>query len=285
MQTATLVGQRICKEHPSARWQQLSRRPAGDRPRLVFELDDDLWQVDSSSPVAHAFYTQPDVMERLEANILAADVVTVTMEALAEQVRRYNPNVVVIPNYLPEWLLTHERPRREGVVTIGWGGSATHAMDVAEVGGHLRQVMRRNPGTELHLIGSDYSRELGARERVRHTQWTRTVPDYWRAIDFDIMLAPLRAHPFNASKSALRPLEAAALGIPVIASDYGPYADFVQHGVTGYLVRRDHEWGRYLTELVNDEAMREEMGAAARRQAADWTIEGNIDKWKTVLIP
>ncbi|MFG3051920.1 glycosyltransferase [Kitasatospora sp. NPDC048239] len=250
----------------------------------MFELDDDLWHVDGTSPIAHTFFSQPDVMARLEANIAAADVVTVTGEALAKQVRRYNPNVVVVPNYLPAWLLQHERPRRDGAVTIGWGGSATHAMDLAELGGHLRQTMRRNPQTELHLMGSDFSREMGVRERVRVTPWTNSVPDYWRAIDYDIMLAPLRPHPFNASKSPLRPLEAAALGIPVIASAYGPYEEFVQHGVTGYLVRRDHEWGRYLTELVNDLAARAEMGAAARRQAADWTIEGHIDDWEKVLL-
>jgi glycosyltransferase involved in cell wall biosynthesis len=144
--------------------------------------------------------------------------------------------------------------------------------------------MRRNPHTELHLMGSDFSREMGVRERVRVTPWSKSVPDYWRAIDYDVMLAPLRPHPFNASKSPLRPLEAAALGIPVIASAYGEYEQFVEHGVTGYLVRRDHEWGRYLSELVNDEAARVEMGAAARRQAAAWTIEGNVKRWEEVLL-
>jgi len=282
LQTRTLIGQRVCNPGPSARWQQLAA--AKDRPRLVFELDDDLWTVDGSSPVAHAFYGQADVLGRLEANIVVADEVTVTTEALAAQVRRLNPNVTVIPNYLPAWLLEHERPRSDGVVTIGWGGSATHGMDVAEIGGHLRQVMARNPHTELHLMGQNYAREMGVRDRVRHTAWVPSVPDYWRAIDYDVMVAPLRAHPFNASKSPLRPLEAAALGIPVIASDYGPYAEFVQHGVTGFLVRRDHEWGRCLRELVNDEAMRTEMGAAGRRQAADWTVEGNVAKWEKVLV-
>ncbi|MFC8447690.1 glycosyltransferase family 4 protein [Kitasatospora sp. NPDC057223] len=279
----TLIGQRVCMPGPSARWQEIAAQAS--RPRLVFELDDDLWHVDSSSPVAHAFFERDDVRQRLEANIAVADAVTVTMEELAAVVRPLNPNVHVIPNYLPAWLLQHERPHRDGVVTIGWGGSATHQMDVEEIGGQLRQVMNRNPHVELHLMGSDYRKALGVRDRVRVSEWTASVPDYWRAIDYDIMLAPLRAHRFNASKSPLRPLEAAMLGIPVIASDYGPYAQFVRHGETGFLVRRDHEWGRYLRDLVNDEAMRAEMGAAGRRQAADWTIEGHVDEWQKVLLP
>jgi len=98
-----------------------------------------------------------------------------------------------------------------------------------------------------------------------------------------VMVAPLQAHVFNRSKSPLRVLEAAMLGIPVVASDYGPYADFVQHGTTGLLVRADHEWGKHLRALVEDAAMREEMGANARAHAAGWTIEQHADDWRKVL--
>jgi glycosyltransferase involved in cell wall biosynthesis len=63
-------------------------------------------------------------------------------------------------------------------------------------------------------------------------------------------------------------MEYAALGIPVIASDREPYRAFVLDGVTGYLVRHEHEWGKRLYELVNDEAMRVEMGAQGPRARA-----------------
>lgn len=281
LQTKALIGQRVCLPGITAAWQQLAA--ASDRPRMILELDDDLWHVDGTSPVAHAFFSKPGVLANLEANIRAADAVTVTTEQLAAVVRQLNPDVHVIPNYLPAWLLEHERPRQDGMVTIGWGGSSTHAMDVEEIGGQLRQIMNRNPHTELHLMGSNYAKQLGVRERVRHSEWTTDVPAYWRAIDYDVMLAPLRANVFNASKSPLRPLEAAMLGIPVIASDYGPYSQFVRHGETGFLVKRDHEWGKALRALINDEEMRSEMGSNARKMAAHWTIEGNVTQWLDVI--
>jgi glycosyltransferase involved in cell wall biosynthesis len=115
------------------------------------------------------------------------------------------------------------------------------------------------------------------------TPWIDGVDNVWRAIDFDIALAPLRPHVFNQSKSNLKALEAAALGIPIVASDCGPYPEFVEHGKTGFLVKRDHEWAKYLRELVNDEAMREEMGAAAKAKARQWTLEGNIEDWRVAL--
>lgn len=280
---ATLIGQRICNPGPTEMWQKLAARK--HRPRLVFEIDDDLWDIEHQSERAHAFFGDPQVRANLDANIRAADAVTVTTEPLAELVRPLNSNVHVIPNYLPAWLLAHARPRRDGRVVIGWGGSSTHRMDWQQCGEQVRRYLQRAPSSvEFHLMGADYAREHRLpRERVRVTGWTESVPDYWRAIDYDIMLAPLRPHPFNRSKSNLRVLEAAILGIPVVASDYGPYAEFVEHGVTGLLVKADHDWGRHLRALVEDQAMREEMGANARRKAADWTIEQHAKEWQEVL--
>ena len=295
----TLIGQRICTPDPTGGWQRIAAMP--NRPKLVFEFDDNLWDIDYRSAKAHEFFNQDGITDNLNANIRAADAVTVTTEALAELVRPHNPNVHVIPNYLPEWLLEHERPQKEDHVTIGWGGSNTHAMDLAEVGPQLRRYLERAPkGVELHVMGEPKPppRRRGVirphipwteqyklpEDRIRWTGWNASVPDYWRAIDYDIMLAPLRPHLFNRSKSNLRVLEAAMLGIPAIATDYGPYAEFVDHGVTGLLAKTDHDWGRHLRALVEDQAMREEMGAAARKKAAAWTIEGNVDQWQKVLL-
>ena len=98
---------------------------------------------------------------------------------------------------------------------------------------------------------------------------------------FDEAVAPLDpAGKFNRCKSFLRALEYAARGIPVVASACEAYSGFVEHGVTGFLVRYDHEWGRYLRDLVNDEGMRAEMGAAAKKLAATWTIQQRYTAWE-----
>jgi glycosyltransferase involved in cell wall biosynthesis len=120
------------------------------------------------------------------------------------------------------------------------------------------------------------------RERVRFTSWVENVPAFHSTIDFDIALAPLRPSPFNRSKSAIRCLEAAALGIPVVASDFGPYAEFVVDGATGYLASRPHEWTAHLRTLL-DPFHRRSVGAAARSHAAAFTIEANIGLWEKAL--
>lgn len=285
-----LIGQRVCKDAPTALWQHISGNEV--RPKLVYEIDDDLWNISESNPAAFQWFingydritkTYHDVPSNILANITVADRVTVTTEALANLIRPMNENVVIVPNYIPGWVLDWERPRNERV-TIGWMGSSTHQMDWDQAAQPVARFFKQNPDVRFHLIGGNYTRELKIpKNQAKYTQWIDGVENVWRAIDFDIALAPLRPHVFNQSKSNLKALEAAALGIPIVASDCGPYPEFVEHGKTGFLVKRDHEWGKFLRELVNDAAMREEMGAAARDKARGWILEDHADQWLSAL--
>ena len=286
-----LIGQRVCKDAPTNLWQTMARYP-GQRPKLVYELDDDLWNIDPSNAAAYEWFingfdrktrTYHDVHANIAMNLRAADRVTVTTEPLAELCRKYNDNVVIVPNRIPEWVLDWERPRSDRL-TVGWMGSHTHGMDWDQAAGQVSRFMKRNPKLRFHLMGGEYGDWLKLpKEQLDSSGWINGVESVWRSIDFDIALAPLRPHLFNQSKSNLKALEAAALGIPIIASDCGPYPGFVEHGKTGFLVKRDHEWGKFLRELVNDEDMRNEMGAAAKEKAREWTLEGNIGQWKAAL--
>lgn len=277
---AVIVGQRVCKPGPSSLWQQLAKQGR----RLVFEIDDDLWTVDASSKVAHEFFADPDIRANLERNIAVATAVTVTTEPMAERVATWNPNVHVVPNSVPDWLLDHQPTRRDdGILTIGWGGSATHEMDFKQAAPGLRQFLRRTPGAELHCLGVDYGSGIRA-PRTRYTPWLPSVPDFYRAIDYHIGIAPLRPHIFNAAKSNLKALECGALGIPVVASAVRPYEDHVRHGETGLLVRRDHEWARHLRALTQDPDLRAAMGAAAREQAGQHTITALAPLWQKAIL-
>lgn len=277
-----IVGQRVCQPGATHRWQQLARE---GRCALVYEIDDDLLDVDPANRPAWAFFSSPNIRANIRLNIEVADLVTVSTEPLAEVVRKLNPNVVVLPNCIPAALLdAPPAPGRKGVV-IGWSGGASHTLDIAELGSHLQRFVRRYPDVSLHLMGDANAAALlskGIKDRTRFTPWVEWVPDFHAAIDFDITLAPLRPSPFNASKSAIRCLEAAALGIPVVASDFGPYAEFVQNGSTGFLCKFDYHWTGALRELL-DPFLRREMGRNARALAAEWTIEKQAHLWEAAL--
>ncbi len=286
----TFVGQRVCKDGPSQLWFNIGVMK--DRPHMVYEVDDDLWNIDASNVKAFNWFvkgiddtnTLHNVQGNIARNVAVADTVTCTTEPLAELLRRFNPNVHVIPNYIPRWVTEWERPRQEQV-TIGWGGSGTHGMDWEAEGSQIARYVKRSK-TPFRLTGGnsvEHIRHIGMPiEHTTATGWFSSVDDYWKSIDYDIGVIPLRPHLFNQSKSAIKYLENSALGIPTIASDAGPYSSAIKHGETGFLVKRDHEWGKYLRLLVEDEAMREEMGAKAKAWAKTQILEDHLDEYVKV---
>jgi len=244
----------------------------------VYETDDDLLAAD---PSALPHLTDERVKDSIRWMLERSEMVTVSAPYLAELASRFNRNVRVLPNCVNADLLDLNRRRgREGRVTVGWAGGQSHLPDWAHAAAWVRPVLQRHAATvDMHFVGADYSPLL--HHPCLWTGWTDDIWDYYRAVDFDIGLAPLADIPFNRSKSHLKALEYAALGIPVIATDMEPYRDIVVDGVTGYLVSTPEQWDKRLTELICDEAAREEMGAAAKRRAAEFTIQGNWRLWES----
>lgn len=305
-----IIGQRFNKHDGMGSWRRL-RTPGR---RLVYEIDDDVWHIGPENWGAYQCYKPESVRDAAAHTAEVADLVTVTTEPLAQVLREFNPNVAVVGNHIPDWVLDLPRPPRDRPA-IGWLGGASHGLDIGTVAQPLRRFLNRHPGWDMRLLGTDY-RDTIKHPRVSYGGWLpvhpaagewsqgkyvhpsaraqwqeggmrpwsasqeRCTQAFYRAIDFDIGIAPLAPGGlFQRSKSHIKALEYAARGIPVVASDAEPYRDFVLHGVTGFLVRRDHEWLKYLSELAGDEALRAEMGAKAREVARGWTIETGWTQW------
>ena len=271
-----IVGQRVDKHDALPAWRRLAARS-----RLVYEIDDDVFSVDPVNWMAYGVYSQPIVQDAVAHCAETARLVTVTTEPLAQVMRQHNPNVAILPNYVPGWV--RDLPRATGrPLTVGWSGGASHGKDIAMIAQPLRRFLDRHPAWELWLMGTDY-RPTISHQRARFTPWvdiTRDDRAYYQAVDWDIGLAPLDpAGVFNRSKSAIKCLEQAARGIPVLASDCEAYRDFVADGVTGFLIRYDHDWLKRLSELADDEGLRQRMGAAARDLAGGWLIGDHWQDW------
>jgi glycosyltransferase involved in cell wall biosynthesis len=264
-----IVGQRVGNP---VQWAQ-----AGSSAALVYEIDDDVFSILPENKLAYADYQRAEVREGTEACIARADLVTVTTEPLAEVMRRYNANVAVLPNHVPDWVFDLPQPSHQRL-SIGWAGGASHTRNIDSVATPVRRFLKRS-GWVLRLVGTDYRDQLGGAE---FTPWTDIVQQpeaYYSALNFDIGIAPLRDNQFNRCKSPLRLLEYAARGIPVVASDVAPYREFIEDGVTGFLVRHEHEWLKRLSELAADEDLRTKVGRAAQEKARAWAMSEGWNLW------
>jgi D-inositol-3-phosphate glycosyltransferase len=110
--------------------------------------------------------------------------------------------------------------------------------------------------------------ELGIADRVRFVppQPHHILSSWYRASD--LVIVPSRSESFG-----LVALEAAACGIPVVASAVGGLLNIVHDGVTGLLVdgRDPARYARAMTQLLDDPAGAAAMGAAASVRARRFT--------------
>ena len=90
---------------------------------------------------------------------------------------------------------------------------------------------------------------------------------------WDIGIAPLADTPFNRCKSAIKTMDYAAIGLPVLASDLDVYRGSLADGPGGWLVPNDAgAWFVALTRLVRDKALRHRLAEGARAAVGEWTL-------------
>jgi D-inositol-3-phosphate glycosyltransferase len=110
--------------------------------------------------------------------------------------------------------------------------------------------------------------ELGVADRVRFVDPKphHILSSYYRAAD--VVVVPSRSESFG-----LVALEAAACGIPVVATAVGGLLNIVHDGVTGHLVegRDPARFARALTQVIDDPVGAATMGAAAAVRARHFT--------------
>lgn len=275
-----VAGQRFDNYDGMAGWRRL--RTASNR--LVYDNDDDIFSITSDNREAYRDYSRLDTRSAAMGYLTYSDLVTTTNDTLAEVFAEHTDRrPAVLPNFVPEWTLELGRPMRGGV-RIGYMGGASHSKDIEDAAKAVRRAVLEDKRVSLHLVGTDYRSFFRLPpNRVALTEWVSVVRDpetFYRNIDFDIGIAPLKDTKFARSKSYIKALEYNARGIPVIASDVGPYKDYVRHGVNGFLVKQPHEWSKYLHLLVNDCDLRADMSRDSKEIASEYTIEKNWRLWE-----
>jgi glycosyltransferase involved in cell wall biosynthesis len=281
----TIVGCRVAIPDASDMWQHLKDQGK----RLVLDLDDDYFHIDPTNPAARDW--TPAMLDRLAHNMSVADLVTCVTEPLAKVLRNYAPNVRVIPNGLPAQLLGWERDYAavDRPLSVGWAGTSSTVAELPEAVRALNRISRypRPGGVQVRIVGISAERaiRLGLRGRgIGALGWVPSVEEYLKRVaEWDVWVAPYRDTAFNRAKFATKFLESSILGIPLIASDIEPYRRLIRHGENGFLVRYEHEWGKYLKQLVDDPGLRQRVGMAARGEASGSIMQALHHWWEDAV--
>ncbi len=264
---------------------------------VVCDYDDDFDTIDMANP-AYAAYdpaTNPmsnKVWAKLASEL--ADLVTVATPALAKKYGAHG-RCVVLPNCVPErylkvtpfWPVGAER--RCEYTRIGWAGNPrTHPGDLEVMDKAIFNLVDNNRAV-FRTIGTKKTLDILGHGITSSFEFLNEYVE-WVSIDeypslvasFDIGVVPLRDSTFNKSKSWLKGLEYAALGVPFVASPTKPYSSLSYLGA-GDLVttttRNTMAWERALGRFLDDGDYRDRRAEEGRAVAKVWTFENNAEKW------
>lgn len=241
---------------------------------LIFLPDSYQWidSPDFSDPIRLRLYQQ--TLSRNRITLEHCDGVLASTEFLADQVRQLQKPVWVHRNgfslemaHFSEKAISAGKSF-EGQIILGYAsGTPTHNRDFALIQPLLRRLLERHPKVRLHLAGhldNEYNWGNSARrvQRIPFVPWQK-LPEVLSA--FSINLAPLRLdNPFSQSKSEIKFVEAALVGIPTVASPTQAFRYAITNGKNGFLADSPEKWEEILENLIHHIETCIEVGQSAR---------------------
>ena len=121
------------------------------------------------------------------------------------------------------------------------------------------------------------ARSLGIAENVHFLGYRRDIPSLLKNAD-------VYAFPSLREGLGMASIEAMAAGLPLVTSDRHGINDYSEHGKTGfkYAPHDARGFAEGIRTLLDDEAMREEMGEYNKAVSARFTIDASMARMKEI---
>jgi glycosyltransferase involved in cell wall biosynthesis len=242
---------------------------------VVVDMDDDLTAIHRLNG-AYANYhprsNTPYSWKNAEVSCREATLVTVSTRSLLKVYAKHGRGMV-IDNYVPERYLDIQ-PEPDDV--FGWAGTTqSHPTDLQTCGRAVQELLEE--GYKFRVVGpkSNVKEALRLKEEP---EVTGVVPlEAWaEAVSkLKVAITPLEVSAFNHSKSRLKTIEASACGVPWVASPRTEYRRFFTESGAGILADRPKDWYKAVKQLMDDDALRKDLGERGREYMRTQTIEAN----------
>jgi len=240
-----------------------------------------------------------DMNNNIEEFVRQSDLVTTTTEFLADEYRKLNKNVVVIPNQIDPF--NYEEPLKNtgNKIRVGLVGSVSSNDEYLHIIDTLDYLKSRDD-VEIVVFGLP-DKDDPRMEKVREIYkkelefWDKyaderqpfvTMSNYYQTLNelrLDLMLIPRQESYFNKCKSNIKYLEASMFEIPVIAQGFtngdSPY-DKDLDGTNGFIVKTGESWLEPVKKLLDNKELRQKTGKIAKEYVINnYNVEQNYKLW------
>ena len=266
------------------RWLLMAEMKDNGR-RVLVEVDDNYT---TGPPVSLSGWTvkqrdNPDASYEAHVKIVgskACDGVIVATPQLGRVYERFGKPIYVCRNSVDveDWPEDPDH-QPDGVLRIGWAGSASHQYDLADIRPALDWASRQKD-VEIVVLG-----QLDPGVPHRNVPWTDKLSEYRVNVQqIDIMLCPLRPSLWADCKSDVKALEAAMGGACSVVSRTEPYRPWWDGEGPGYVAETRKDYVKVLKHLVaNREEVRETATLAREYATTKRNIVNTVESWREAV--
>ena len=232
------------------------------KAKVVFDFDDAIWHLDiSAANKKFEWLKNPGKTAKI---ISMSDLVLAGNQYLADYAKHHNDNVKIIPTTIDtsEYINVAQKKDNE-TICIGWSGSITTIKHFEYAVPALRKLKEKyGEKISFKVIGdSSYqNKELN----TKGIAWSKN-DEIKELSSFDIGIMPLPNDEWAKGKCGLKGLQYMALEIPCIMSPVGVNSEIIVDGINGFLAKHDDEWIDKISLLIENAALRKQIGAEAKK--------------------
>lgn len=258
---------------------------------LIYEIDDDLINIDET----HPNYTEyNEKKETIECLILNANLVIVSSNKLKQKLYKLNTHIKVIKNSFNDMLkLKNESKKDYNIIKIGYMGTLTHKNDVKIVEKAIENVKKYFKKKKKKIVFENIGitdDKISCANTInipfKYSKYPYFIRWLKRIVNWDIGIAPLENNNINQSKSEIKYLEYSSLGVAGIYSNIGAYGESIKNNKNGILIKNNtsEEWQSALITLIENENLRKEIVKNAMEDIEyNYSIDSIVTSWEEII--
>ena len=242
---------------------------------ILFDFDDAIWVKDVSSVNQKISWFKDE--KKIEKLLPICDHITCGNNYLADFAKKFNSNVSIIHSTVDTDLYKPIKTKNnQDAVRIGWVGSHTtikHFELITDVFLELKKKYKKK--VKFVVIGDENYRNDKLKLKGKKWQNKEEVALF---NSFDIGVMPLPNDEWTKGKCGMKGLLYMSVGIPAVMSNIGMNKEIINHGENGFLPVGHQQWVDVLSNLIENDKLRKEIGQNGRKTVIDRYSKKKVKK-------
>jgi glycosyltransferase involved in cell wall biosynthesis len=225
------------------------------RKKIIYDFDDSIWMPTSSSANPKASFIK--CSWKVGFICKYSTLVSVGNHFLAEYVKKYNQNVVVIPTVVDtKKVHVGLQNQSQTKITVGWTGTFTNFFHLHIIENVVNRLKEKY-GINFLIIAEKDPQLKEMNYTFKKWNFDSEIVDL---MQINIGVMPLCRSEFELGKCGFKAIQFMSLGIPVVVSPVGANCDVVKNDETGFWASSEEQWFSLLEKLILDRDLRIKIG-------------------------